>query len=179
MPSNIYQISIAKIAKAAPSDGFIDPFRIEYYRAVENAPKGTDMNVMATKKKGFVRWHRIENQLARLGNLYISEIQAPGADTNTLPTSVSFQVLVEHGIESVSTPDEAASGTMLKGMDAIKRAVARALMSSLNTNQEVWDPTTVTNTEVIKFGYRTIPLEVGPLATSITEATSFVTVSEV
>jgi hypothetical protein len=177
--SNLYDVTIASISKAAPADGFIDPFRIEYYRAQENAPKGTSMDVMATKKKGFVRWHRIENQLQCLGNIYCSNITAPGGTVNATPTSVSFRVLVEHGIESVSTPDELNVGQVLTGADALKRAVARALCSSLIANQEVWDPTTVGSTEVVSFGFRTIELNVGALAADIAEANGKINVTAV
>jgi hypothetical protein len=98
MTSSLFNVTISSIAKAAPSDGFIDPFKVDYYRALDGAPKGASMDAMAVKKKGFVRWHRIEEQLQRLGNIYISNKVAPGADTNTAPSSVSFVATVEHGI---------------------------------------------------------------------------------
>jgi hypothetical protein len=179
MTSSLFNVTISSIAKAAPSDGFIDPFKTDYYRALANAPKGTSMDVMAVKKKGWVRWHRIEDQLQRLGNIYISNKAAPGADVNTPPTSVTFIATVEHGIDSLSTLDELNAGVTIVGADAIKRAIARALVSSLISSQDVWDPTTVTNTDVVSFGYRIIPLEVGPLATNIAEANSKITVTAI
>lgn len=179
MPSSSFTVTISSINKSSPSDGFIDPFRNEYYRSQPNAPKGTDMATMATKKKGFVRWHRLENQLMRLGNVYISNITAPGSDMNTVPTSVSFTATAEHGAASLFTNDELNAGVQLAGIDTIKRAIARALISSLNANQEVWDPTTVASTDVIRFGYRTIPLDVGALCADLAEANGFITVTAI
>ena len=181
--TTLYDVTISSISKSSPSDGFVDPYRIDYYRALPDAPKGTDMDTMIVKKKGFVRWHRIECQLQTLGNIYISNISAPGADINTLPTSVSFRLFIEHGSDSLYALDEQNAGQKLTGLNALKRAIARALISALDVNQEVWDPTTVSKNnvdyDVLKFGYRTIEVNVGALAASITEANSHITITAV
>lgn len=180
-----YDVTISVITKSAPSDGFIDPYRIDYYRAQPSAEIGTDMATMVVKKKGFARWHRIENQLQRLGNIYISNIVAPDATTNAVPSSIAFRAFVEHGSDSLLTPDENTPGVNLTGTNAIKRAVARALISSLAENQEVWDPTLVVDpdtsqtTDVVRFGYRTILVNVGALCADLTEASGHITVTAV
>ncbi len=174
-----YDVSIAAITKTAPNDGSVDPYSVDYYRA-QSSTAGTDVATMTKKKRGHVRWHRIETMLQGLGNLYISNKVGTGGTINVTPTTVTFRVTVEHDADPVRTADENNSGQFLSGALAIKRVIARALMSELTANQEVWDPSTVSgHSDVPTFGYRVISVVTGALAASITESDAAVTVTAV
>lgn len=175
--TKIYDVTISAVTKTTPSDGFIDPFNIDYYRSKVGAPAGTSIAVMTTRKRAFERWRKIQSHLQGLGNLYISQKTAPGADVNTAPTSVSFRILVEHGGASIQINDENVVGAKLTGVAAIKRVIARAMMVGWTANQEVWDPTTVSGfPNVVSFGHRTLSVQTGALCATIAEAEAVITV---
>lgn len=177
--STIFDITITAINKAAPADGSIDCFKMEYYRGLPGASDGNNYANMTVRRKGHVRWHKIENQFSTLGNLYVSNKVAAGADTNTVPTSVAFRITAENGSASLYTYDENNAGQFLTGIPAIKRVISRALTTSLVANCEVWDPAKVAGTSVVIFGYRIVSVNTGALAASIAEAESNISITAV
>jgi hypothetical protein len=177
--TTMYDVTITAINKSSPADGSVDPFSIEYYRALPGASDGDTFANMTTRRKGHIRWSKIENQFSTLGNLYISNKVSTGGTTNAIPSSISFRITVEHGSDSLVTPDENNAGVMLLGALAIKRAIARALITSRVANYDVWDPAKVASTNVEVFGYRIVSVNTAAAAASISESDGHVTITAV
>lgn len=171
-----YRVTINNITGSAPSDGFIDPTPANDYMtfnqtsySLENWP--TDTNSALAKARANIRWNIVKEQLGLVLNpLSIFDVEAPGADINTPPTSVSFTIVYERP-DYLNIEDELNKGQYLTNSDAISRFICRALICSRTTN------TTVLNPKEKYFD--TLSTEVGPLVADLLTAKSSVTVNQI
>lgn len=134
---------------AAPADGFVDDLNPEGY-AVPTAdptanPRSTGSYpstkiLSLAKERGNMRWAEIliqcSSTIQPTNQLYVDAI---GADQDTEATSMNF-VLKYDRPEYVATEDELNPGTILVGVDAVKRFIARALVTDLISNRDVYNP---------------------------------------
>lgn len=174
-----YRVAISGVTAAAPADGFIDNKRIETYMAEGSTP--TTAAQTQAKERANLRYRNLIDNLQRLGNLYISNISAPGASATAQPTSFEFTVLSERGEDNLVF--EVSPGTVLTGADAIERMVAISLTTSFTRSSDYYDPTTSTApgnaTAYARIGNRIETLTVGALAADITTANGLVTVTSI
>jgi hypothetical protein len=150
MPSSqtLYLITITNsLGGVAPSDGFIDDQQIDNYAVnLVSTPASLTYLLSQANRRGNLRYREIINQLSLVSNCYIvrDTIVKPSATYHTEATSFAFQIIVEHGDASLSTPNESVPGTFLTGVACLKRCVARALTVTLTRTVDVFDPTNST-----------------------------------
>lgn len=176
-----YRVEIDAINEPTPSDGFIDHTKIETYMAAGSVPSTFEKSM--EKDRANERFLIVREQLHLIGNMYFSNIEAPDADADTPPTSFSFVIQVERGDESLATEDETSAGTWLTADDAIRRAVARALMVERTNNNDIYDPTETTapgnNLAYPRRAARILNYMVGKLVDNLTDAEAAVTVTKI
>lgn len=183
MASTSYYVTISSLSQASPGDGFIDMKKVEQYRS-----EGSDVTTYAqaqAKERANQRFQLMVNKLQLLGNLYVSNVTATGANASTAALSFTFNLTSEHGDECLATPDEDTPGVTLTGNVAIKRAIARSLSTTVtNDYQEVYDPTstagkgTYPTANAVRFGSRIEALTVGAAANNLTAAEAAISVTK-
>ena len=98
-----------------------------------------------SKEQANMRWQLIVNALESLATPFkLGEVMVTGSyNGNTAPTSTTFTVSFERAdqISTVEQTGEPNPGNVLNDIAAIKRSVARALVSSYTTNRKLFDPT--------------------------------------
>ena len=187
MPSSVYRITITNSGGlAAPSDGFIDNMKTEFYLSdLELPPSDFTMLLSEAKRRANLRYREIILQFAMIGNISVDEasILTPAATYKTEATSFTFTVLVENGDGSLVTWDELNPGQTLTVIPALTRVVARALTWTQTLNADVFDPTGLVTIENAflrpRFGVRIAPLTVGAISVNLTAATSLITVTPI
>lgn len=97
-----------------------------------------------SKEQSNMRWQLIVNSLESLATPFkMGEVSVAGNyDGNAAPTSTSFTISFEY-VDQISTIEQAGEpnpGNVLYGEAAIKRSVARALVSSYTTNRKLFNP---------------------------------------
>ncbi len=197
----LYGITIVNLNNnAAPSDGFIDPTTTEIYYdtpvhnpsdGLEGVPAGASLSTTTAKRRGNLRFQHLLQCVQTIGNCYLNTDPLPNFVFNNNATatsegsSYSFQLLAEHGPDSLQTLDETTPGVILMGTAALIRALARGLSSPYVTATYVFDPTPTTSTglgqnvSIPRFGDRIGgpgSFIVGPYATSLASAQNCITV---
>jgi hypothetical protein len=144
-----YTITITNsISNASPSDGFVDPTRIENYYsynpynatnyyssgstayAFEGTQSSLTLVLTTAKRRANHRWGEILRQLQLISNIWIdpNSISIPGGSApGWTPTSITFSMLTPFGDSVWVTKDELNTGVTLTSLAAITRCIARAL----------------------------------------------------
>lgn len=183
--SSFYTVSINTLTGPPNSDGFIDHTKIEQYMATGAAP--TTVAQSLTKERANIRFDLLNQNLSLSGNIYVNNPVATGGNATTSPTNFAFTAHVERGDSILSTADETSPGTTLTGAAALKRFVARALLtSSTNDQQEYYDPTPTgaltangATVSAIRVGSRIEKVTAGKLANTVSEAEAVITVTKI
>lgn len=93
---------------------------------------------------GNMRWRQVINELERFSTpSFVGNVAISGNFIgNVTPTTFSFTVGYDHPdqVITVGRTTEPDTGTTFIGELAVKRAVARAMSSSMNSNRMVFDP---------------------------------------
>lgn len=141
MLTTLYRVDIAATAMggAAPADGFIDHTPIENYIASGSEP--TALANSLAKERGNLRYRAVREQLHQIANMAITNRVATGANADTAASTYSFTLEVERGDSVLSTRDESNNGAELTGAVAIKRAIARAMITPVTATTTYFDPT--------------------------------------
>ena len=200
MSSNpsLYRVTIAGTTGPAPANGFIDRVRVEQYLAaplgrdgineasLDNFPLSFTLNDALAKRRANIRYNDVVAQLGFVGNMYVSNVLAPGAGASSEPSSLTFDLFVEHGDGSLTTWDETALPAKVLLTDplvVISRAISRALIQTLVVQADILDPTPATTvgvygatTSVPRYGVRYEKLVVFQLYASLTIASTSITV---
>lgn len=180
---NYYRVSIPNITGAAPNDGFIDnakPF--EYItRNDDGSLSGfsTTDDLALAKVRAYIRYTKILQQIEQVMNVYdVVDVIKTGADENTEASTFEMTLIFDREMDFMVTEDENNPGTMLTGIDAIKRFISRALSSTYQ--EKIAYPNPTKNTSGIAYGPETISIEVGPIGgDTLTAVEASVTVTEV
>lgn len=175
----LYDITIAGVTAAAPSDGFIDYKTVYVYDNEVSSVPSTYAASLA-KSRANLRHKSVVMAIQFYSGMKIEDVTLGGSpNSNTAPSNIVYQV--DCDLTQVHTPDENNPGTVLSGIPAIKRIIARALVKSETRPMEVLDPTTSTapgnNTAWARSGPRVNIETVGPLYASLTLAEAGVTVA--
>lgn len=97
---------------------------------------------------GNMRWRQVINEIESFSTpSFVGNVAISGNFIgNATPTTFSFTVGYDHPdqIVTVGRTTEPDAGTTFIGELAVKRAVARAMSSSMNSNRMVFDPTLTT-----------------------------------
>lgn len=96
------------------------------------------------KERANMRWQQVINQLGlTLNTSFLGNIARTGNVANIAPNTVTFTVGYDRpdALVTVATDDEPDAGAILRGADAIKRAVARGLVLNTSGNRKLMDPT--------------------------------------
>lgn len=97
------------------------------------------------KERANMRWQQVINELESFGTPnFVGNIVVSGDKTGNSPvTTFSFVVGYEQPayIQTTARDPEPDAGTQLFGVDALKRSVARAMLSTISSNRKVFDPT--------------------------------------
>jgi len=181
--------------QAAPSDGFVDFNSLAAYGESLESPSGLTYALALAKRRANIRYQEIVLQMNLITNVYISpaSLVATGGSYNTPPSSLSFQMIVEHGDTSLYTADELNAGSFLTGTAALTRMIARGLQyvqtpsgSFGDPIANVFDPTAAdtfgtpgSTTSVPRTGERMVGLSVGALASNLTTAGALVNITEI
>ena len=182
--TSVYAITISNPGgTSAPSDGFIDPTRVEeYIPDLSEAPSDFTIALSTAKRRANLRFQNLLQQMGIAGNMDVdpNSITTPGASYKAEPSSFGFQVLLPYGDSELYTPDELNPGSALSGIPALTRIVARALVWSGTRTIDVYDPTALvtfaTSMAYPRFGERVAPIQIGGVETSLATAASLVTV---
>lgn len=185
--ATFYNVVItAPSSNTAPSDGFVDPVKVEQYLTdLANPPANFTFAASQAKRRANQRFYFMVSQLGLMANVYLHNVVAVGADASTPPTSLTFIVEIERGDDVLVTRDELNPPAFLMGTVALARCIARGLMENQTLVSDVFDPTKTTttgpygSTPAIRFGTRIMPLVIGPLASSLAAAQATVTVTSV
>lgn len=175
----LYDITIAGVSAAAPSDGFIDYKTVYVYGNEDAEDVPATYAASLAKARANHRHKSVVMSIQFYSGMQIVNVTLGGTpDSNTAPTSIVYQV--DCDLASVTTPDESSPGDTLTGEDAVKRIVARALVKAETKAMEVLDPTTATapgnTTLYARSGPRTNVETVGALYATLTLAEAGVTV---
>lgn len=176
-----FRVTISAAAGTAPADGFIDPTKLERYMAEGGVP--ANLAASLAKERANLRYVRMIEQLQLIGNLYVTNIVATGADVNTAPTTLAFTVTVEHGADSLVIEDIDNPGTTLTGANAIRTQIARSLTQTFTRPSDYYDPTATATpgnaSTHPRYGNRIQDVTVGAPAADLATALALVAVAEI
>lgn len=177
---SVYDIVIAGVTAAAPSDGFIDPVNVYRYTSLNPNDKPTTFVLSKAKSRANRRYKTLVNTIMNTSALRITNTTVGGSpNANTAPTSLTVRVEVQ----SISTPDENNVGQTLTGVAAVRRIAARALVRTETVVLEILDPTESATpgnaTLFARTGPRFEETVVGPLYASLTLAEAGITVNTI
>jgi len=137
-----YRVVINGADFAESDDGFIDDTTPEGY-GPSNLP--TTLAYSLKKEAANFRWQEIIQQISMTQSpIFVGSIAKGGdPDGDTAPTTFSFTVGFDRD-DAVYTYNDEDDGSTMTGTTAIKRLVARAMMTAIAAqNTVVYDPTTV------------------------------------
>jgi hypothetical protein len=181
---SIYDVTIAAINNAAPSDGFIDPKTAYAYMDASGDAPDTLANATA-KMRANRRYKNLVMKVQTMGNAYVLSTTSDGT-ADTPPTSLTVRFQIEKDDTTLTTEDENDPGTRLTGAAAIKRWVARSMMVEETRNDELFDPTVVPGRDIdgdANAGISRGPVikkeTVGALTATIAEAEAAITVTKI
>jgi hypothetical protein len=179
----IYNVSIAAytVSGSDPTvSGFIDNTTCAQYLAEAPEPEGFTLAQAQSKVCGNLRWKFILQQLALMGNPYVSNIVAAGATIDTDATTFSFDVYFEHNSDVYVNN----GGTILTGVDAIQFSIATILTIVQCPVVCYYNPTTTTteqnDAQTTTFDYDdqiTASIVVGALSDTEADAAANITVT--
>jgi len=131
-----YHITVTNLTGAAPADGFIDHQNPQDFPAFPST-----LALSRAKERARMRYEGMLQQLALVQMMSRTmNIVATASTEDTEATD--FQITVQYDRpEYVATEDEDNPGTILEGVDAVTRFVARALVVDTIVNREIYDPT--------------------------------------
>ncbi len=177
---SIYDITIASVGGASPSDGFIDSKNVYQYMADASPTTPTNFALATAKSRANRRHKAVVNMIDFYSNFeMVAVIQGGSPTASTNPTNMVYRVMGD--LANISTRDELNQGQTLVGEAAVKRIVARALAKTEKVGLEVFDPTMSTApgnaTSYNRTGPRFIEETVGPLYGSLAAAEASVTVT--
>ncbi len=176
-----YDITIAGVGGAAPADGFIDPKTVYAYANVSSADKPTSYANSLAKSRANRRHKNVVLGVQFFSGLQIVSVTVGGSPSaSTAPTNIVYRVTIGN-VDSVAVEDENNAGETLKGIPAIKRIIARALIKQESILLDVLDPTTATapgnNTAFARAGTRFNVETVGALYANLAAAEAGVSVT--
>lgn len=183
MRNTVYNVTIQNsFGGAGSSSGFIDNKKVEQYMAANSTTTTLDQGV--DKERGNYRFQSVVQNLQLMGNIWVANTNAVGGTATTAPTSFTMTLTVEAGDDVLYTNDELNNGAVLTGNAAIKRSIARAMVSYRNGyNTEVSDQTKTTGyrdgstaNATVRTGSRIMQIDVGALTNSVTTAEAAITV---
>jgi hypothetical protein len=176
MASKTYEVEITTLVGATDGDGFIDNKKIEQYMAEDDF--AADVAASLAKERGNSRYEMMIGMLGMMGNLYVTSVTSD-ADANTDATTFAFTLVSEHGEDCL-----AAEG--LVGAAALKRVIARSLLTNRIESGDYFDPTATASendagltTNVARFGTRIEKIDVGSLAANLAAAEAAITVTAI
>lgn len=156
-----YQITVANPGGlAAPSDGFIDPVRLENHGTLASVT----LEDAQAKKRANIRFRTILDILGMESNPIFESASAVGASSKVEATSLELVVTFK-GDVTIIRDEESVVGAL-----AVKRLVAEALIISSERVVDVYSPTAVALIE---------PLVVQSIAATLVDAMALVTVVKV
>jgi hypothetical protein len=180
-----YNVSISQTLAAAPSDGFLDFLRPQDY-IVDSGPDletgwPTSLSNSLAKERAYLRWQTVIQQLeTNVSPIAITATLAPSANVNTPPISFSFTIAYDRP-DYLYAYDELNSNAIITGTLAVRRFVARALISTITRNVSILDPTLVLGPSA-HYGESIQVITVGPLftgAAALAAAEATITVAQV
>lgn len=161
----------------APSDGFIDNSNTLHYAAEENIHPET-IELSRAKERANARWDEIMVQTQQiLAPVAVRGIEKTGTpDGSTPPDSIAFTLVYdrESYVYTPNIENEPAGVETLWGEEAVRRMVARALMSDKSANRDIYSPSMLSGSPQ---GMMFERIQAGPLATTVTEAEAAVEVT--
>lgn len=162
-------INAAGLGGSDPADGFVDNKTPRDWSKTVGFPT-TDAAANA-KTRANLRWKEIMQRVSTQISPQIIDVDAPGATPDTPASSISFTLIYDRE-EFIFTDDEINGGTLTLEA-AIKREVARALVTDLVRHTQVYNPS------VEDYQDRLVQITVGKLAASIQAAETKITVARV
>lgn len=182
-----YSVTIVNsgLNTSAPSDGFIDPTRIEAYMASGSSP--TTMTHSTAKRRANRRWVAMFEKISQVCNVYVDPASIIMEDNNatTAPSEITFTVQVDAGAEALHTENESSPGTFLTGEAALERLIARMMVAEEIRLLDIYDPTETAapnswnENEQVRRSVTVLKITVGKLANSLTDAASAITVTAI
>lgn len=178
---NYYTVTLSPPGtNVAPADGFVDNTRVETYLA-STYPAGFSYADSMAKRRANMRFKSITQQIGLMTNIAMIKIMAPGATSQSGPSSFSMVCQIERGDPALVTIDELHPGITLFGAAALTRTVARGIMLTFSDNLDVYDPTLVAargNPNLAnRIGVRVMPFVVSPYVADLATAESTITTS--
>lgn len=150
MEKKLFKIEIASTGLSTASDevkGFLDNLKAQDYPDFDITQQPIDGETLAQyiiKARGYIRWRQMSYNISQGGIFYIGDYQTTGANHITPPTSMSFKVGYER-FDGMVIEDETNQGTILTGVDALKRRIALSLVDNYNINEEYFNNTKLDN----------------------------------
>ena len=170
-----YRVTIDGTPFAANNDGFIDNTQPEQY-----SPLPSSEDTSTKKEAANFRWQEIQQQISMHASpILVGNFTKIGGNADSAPTSFAFTVgydridcVYAHNLEN------SPSGVdILQGETAVKRLVARAMMSDIfPSNTYYYNPTIVDGNpqgSVIR------SVGASPLTTDLTVAEGAITVTKI
>ena len=166
---SIYDITIAGVGGAAPSDGFIDHKTVYQYTNASSGDVPSSFANSKAKSRANARHRSVVNAIQFYTGLKIIDVTAGGSpNCNTAPSSMVYRVEIDN-IANVRIPNPDDGPAYLEGEDAVKYIISLALMKSETRGLEILDPTTAAAPGNATLAARTGPrfesTVVGPLYT--------------
>lgn len=170
--------------------GEVDDMREEIYAQQNGEVWPTAKTNAVDIAKAGIRYQAMIGQLSLLANFEIlpESIERTGRTADAPAQTYEFTItFYRDRVSYLKTEDENNPGTILEGVDAIKRAIARAIAVDYVQNYSFWDPTvtvTRTNTNTTEettpprgWAYEAVTAE--KLYADITAAEAAITVTEI
>lgn len=127
-------ISATGLGDAGTGNGFIDHKKVAQYVAEGGtAPTSTGQSI--AKERGNSRYETLVGTISMVSNVAITNQVATGGLATADPTAFQFDAFFERGDAAIGTEG-------LTGTAALKRLVARALMTARTDRTDYFDPTT-------------------------------------
>jgi hypothetical protein len=163
-------ISAAGLNNSGTSNGFLDDWGPREWSSNSAYPTTRESSLAKTRAK--LRW---DHMIALIGQTMVApvnivSINKPGASADTAASQIAFTLVIDREDYLYARED----GATLRGDDALKRVIARALNDSLAPRTQVYDPTNGGEN-----ADRMDVVEVGPLAVTIPMAELRITVTKV
>lgn len=130
-------INTSALGGVTPADGAIDNTTPEQYGASSGLPATDALSL--TKERGNMRYeHLLELLATDISPVVVTNLVATAADEDTEATAFALTVGYDRP-DFVTTEDEANPGTWLTTTAAVQRYVARALITDLAGNRDVYN----------------------------------------
>lgn len=167
-------VDLSGFTGVAPANGAVDPTKTYAYEDVST------YDLSQAKVRGNVRWDVVVHNLNFENTTKaIFDIVSDGT-IDTAPTEIEFTVSYPNFNDLYTYDETNNNASIIRGLDAIKRMVARSLMTEVNDVRTVYDPTSESNAggEPFEIGFRVIKLQTGKLTSDLSTAEAAVTVTQ-